>query len=285
MSLFQRQIGIVFFTGISIFATACAPNNTGTAAEEAVNKHSYVAVSGGVQSVPSAATAATTSTSFSSTSQSQQRTQALEYLVEGWGNHPKHLCIPATQKLILRVKPHAVYEPLLPLDTTLVNQRDGSLIYDGSPATYTQLRVRLSIPGTAAAWDYLANVESYSVSGEYSAYLRHVSGTSVSQTQYLSVPEYDVGHTIFGSNRYDGMCTFWEHELGRCSQVSSALRASESAECPTGQQKILITNIVSDYPCHNDRTNWCRGASVQTVPDYQHWLVTVQVATENTQSF
>jgi hypothetical protein len=172
---------------------------------------------------------------------------------------------------------------MMPYDPTLYFA-DGTLMYDGSPAYYSMLRVRLSIPGTAAAWDYLATTQSWSVAGDYSSYLTQVPGTHVTPTPYLQTPEYsDV--TIFGSDPDDGLCTYWENQLGKCPTLSSQVRGGETATCPAGQQKILITRIASDYPCNSTEINWCQGGQVQYVPDKQHWSITVEAMTENTTNF
>jgi hypothetical protein len=207
----------------------------------------------------------------------------LKFEINGIGNHAKSVCVPAKSKLQLRIKPHANYYPLQAYAPYPTNS-DGTPTYDGGAAYYNKLRVRLSIQGSSAAWDYLADVEKYSVIGDYSSYLRVVPAGYPVQTSPLATPEYK-DMFIYGSTAYDAVCTYWEKQLGKCSTIASELMAAEVSSCPADQQKILIHRIVSDYPCTNDKVGWCKGGQVQTVPDYQVWSLTLEAATEDTQGF
>lgn len=264
-----------FVAAVSLLLTACA-QNTGTATAKApTNARTYNTPSDVAAYIPPAGTGG-------GAISTNQLNPPLEFVVDGVGNHARHICVPATQTLVARVKANPNYDPLMPLNTTLVNKLNGQLLYDGSPAYYTMLRLRLTIPGSAASWDFGAMINNWSVKGDFSPHLRAVAATTVTQTDYLTVPEYGTEKHIWGSNAYDSMCTYWEQKLGNCSTLSSLLRSSESAVCPAGQQKILITQVVSDYPCQNDGVGWCKGGGAQIVPDYQHWNAVIQVATENT---
>ncbi len=267
---------LILFIALGIMNSACAPQ--APVPVKTTSKGFAVNVDG-------SGAAAVGSSGSSGTPISGTGAAPLVFQVNGIGNHSRHICVPAATKLVLRVMPHANNQPLLPYDPTLYNSLNGQLLYDGSPAYYSQLRVRISIPGTSAAWDFLKTNEAYSVSGDYSSYLRAVTATSVPSTGSLTTPEYDVTKTIYGSNTSDGSCTYWESQLHGCA-LSSVLRSSETAVCAAGQQKLLITNIVSDYPCNTgDPVNWCHGGSIQLVPDYQQWSVSIQVMTENTGSW
>lgn len=229
-------------------------------------------------------------------------TQApLTYEVSGYGNHPRHICVPAKTRLWLRVIPHANYEPLRPYHYLNLKYSDNTYVYDGNPAFYNRLRVRLSIPNTNAAWDYLSYNEQASVIGDYSTYLGQGNNgnpqvitlspaiiKAISQNLQITtptavaLPEYS-NVWILGSDPYDGMCTYWEKQLGKCSSITSSLTTSNNASCGADQVKVLINNIVSDNPCtFVDKANWCKGGTVQTVPDYQGWSVTIKAVTEDT---
>lgn len=216
----------------------------------------------------------------------------LRFEVTGIGNHARHICVPATKKLYLRIKPVANWAPLTPpypygMTPAAPTYTDKTYVYDGTPAYYNTLKVRLSIPDTAAAWDYKAELEKYSVAGDYSNYLRAVPEASLPNDAALALPEYkDVW--IFGSSPFDGACTYWEKTLGKCSEISNALRVSEVVSCAAGYQKIMITKIASDYGCTtplSTKTSWCAGGPIQYVPDYQPWNVVIEAVTENTTNF
>ncbi|MBI3557438.1 MAG: hypothetical protein HY074_14330 [Deltaproteobacteria bacterium] len=265
---------LILFLGLGILNSACAPSAPQTV-KPATHTGIPVSVDGG--------TAAATTGASGSSGTTLNQTPPLAFQINGIGNHARHICVPAAHKLVLRMLPHANNTPLMPYNPSLINSLNGQPLYDGSAAYYNKLRMRISIPGTSAAWDYVASNETYSASQDYSSYLKQVSPTSVTPTNSLPTPEYDVAsQTIYGSSPTDGSCTYWESQLHSCT-LSSVLRSSESASCPAGQQKLMITIIASDYPCNiGDPTNWCRGGSIQIVPDYQQWSATIQVMTENT---
>lgn len=273
-----KSLWLACFATIALLITSCAPNQ-GTASS--TNKVTARVFSAGD-------TAGSTTSSGSSALTSTQpivnnSASPLEFTVSGMGNHPQAVCIPAKTKLVLRIIPHANYAPLMSYNPYLLSMKNNLPLYDGSPAYYNKLRVRLSIPGSTASWDFNANLESNSVSADFTSAMRSVAATNVPSSSMLSTPEYDVSKTIWGSNPSDGLCTYWEQQLGRCQAVSGILRTAETTTCASGQQKIMITNIVSDYPCTNDATvGWCQGGSMQTVPDYQQWSLTLQAATEST---
>ena len=268
---------LILFIGLGLLNSACAPSVP--VAKKTTTQAAYTYSVGG--------TAAATSSSGSSGITPVNTVAPLLLSVNGIGNHARSICVPALTKLVLRVMPHANSAPLMPYDPTLINALNGQLLYDGSPANYSQLEVRVSIPGnTSTAWDFVSNVENYSASRDYSSYLGTVAPTIVGTTAPVPTPEYPVAsQTIYGSSPTDGSCTYWESQLHGCV-LSSVMRSSESAACPAGQQKLLITRIVSDYPCNSgDPVNWCHGGSKQIVPDYQQWSVSIQVMTENTGSW
>jgi hypothetical protein len=268
-------------TGLSFILTACGMPGPQSGASQAPKSLSTAVLS----SVPpqgGSGGGSNTGSGTSTTTDNTTLTPALMFQVQGLGNHPRHICVPAKSRLWLRMSPIANNIPLGAYDP-YTKFPNGAIAYDGSPAYYTQLRVRLSIPGTSAAWDFLASNGNYSVIGDFSNYLTPITGQSQPSESMLTTPEYST--PLWGSSANDGLCTYWEQQTGRCNHVSYALRASEYAGCPTGQQKILITNIVSDYPCQNDKLGWCWGGSMQTVPDYQQWSINIQAVTESTQNF
>lgn len=252
----------------SLFLTSCGQN---TAKKATAEEEEYGLLPNGIGDDDG---------SYSSTT----GTPPLTYEVSGYGNHPQHICVPASTKLWLRVIPHANTEPLMPYHYKNIKYPDYTYVYDGNPAFYNKLRVRLSIPNTSAAWDYLAYNDTASAIGNYSSYLSQSASQIVSQSStnsMLSTPEY-TNVWILGSDAYDGYCTYWEKQLGKCSTIHSSKLASNTATCGSGEKKIMITNIVSDYPCTFDKINWCAGGSIQTVTDYQAWHITIKAVTENT---
>jgi hypothetical protein len=209
----------------------------------------------------------------------------LQYEVSGIGNHAKHLCIPAQKTLKLRMRPQGNGFPLAPVSYS-PKYSDGTIVYDGSPADYHRLRVRMSVGGGTEAWDFEADVGKNSVVGDYSSQIgKPFIVPYIWPTEALKTPEYsDVW--ILGSSPNDGLCSHWEYWLGKCSRMSAELIQADMAVCNSGETKVYISKIVSDYPCRTgDKVNWCKGGAVQIVPDSQHWFITVEAVTENTGGF
>lgn len=211
------------------------------------------------------------------------------YGYQPFGNHPAHICIPATRKLKIRVVPLGNNVPISPTYypySAPPVESDGTTQAYPLNGNYQKLRVRLSIPGTAAVWDFESSINTPSVVGDFSPYLKYIGQSSFNGIQSGSWPEYDpYKPQILGSTPWDNLCTYQEKAAGKCSDVSYSLRQSEIAGCPYGYQKILVTNIVSDFPCSNDTHKWCGGNAMQTVMDYQHWDIKIQAATEATVDF
>ena len=316
MTLKSNGLWVALFSGMAVVLFGCAPpasEPSGVKSKSQSINNSIVpnpppAFTAGNGLVNSGLSGVDTATS------SSNLPPPLQYFVNGMGNHVRHICVPATTRLYLRMTPHGNTTPLMPVSYS-PTYSDGSLVYDGTPAFYNRFRVRMSIPNTAASWDFSANLENHSVIGNYSSYIdkstapqlytipnnikinylnlksstvmTYMSGSPAlgnDPDQLLDTPEYkDVW--IMGSDPNDGLCTFWEQNYGKCSNISTSLRTSETETCSAGEQKVLISNIVSDYPCSYDRIGWCNGGDVQFVTDRQQWSITIEAATENTKNF
>lgn len=206
----------------------------------------------------------------------------LSFLISGKGNHPEHVCVPSTAILKLRVR--AIGQAItrsFPLSTPVAT------------TTYGALRMRFSVQGISEAqFTINSKVGAWSSTTDFSSYVGRGQVPSCTYPNLcmffptLPTPEYK--GTIYGADRYDGLCTFWESEFRGCG-VTSELVASYTAECAPGEQKILIDEIKSDNPCGalnpspTPPSSWCDpGQKLQYALDTEEWNIEIQAITEAT---
>ena len=209
----------------------------------------------------------------------------LSFTVTGKGNHPKHVCIAADETLKIRIKPPAAVS-----NDPIISR------WPAPTRTYIALRMKVAIQGAPSSdFTVTAKNNGWSEVVDLSHFIGHGQTPSCTYPHFclfggsLAVPESKAN--VYGADRNDGLCTYWEGEKRGCL-VSHSLLTSYTAECNPGEQKVYIDRIMSTNPCglHTAPSptpppGWCNvDDPFQYMLDTEEWSVELEAITENTRS-